>query len=161
MLESGPTPGNFEASQKMIVDLSAQIRLNGTFEIIAPPNLRLKAQMDNILEGKFDEGEIAEISRQYNADAVAFLRVNEINGFAPMRTSVTMAIVDSNETVVVFAIDGIWDTANPSTRSEFINYSAGQNHSNPIPNDLQLQSPRALFAFAASQMAQAIKESVN
>ena len=161
MLESGPAPGNYEASQKMIVDLAAQIRLNGTFEIIAPPTLRLQAQMDNILQGKFDEREIAEISRQYNADAVAFLRVNDLNGHAPIRTSVTMAIVDSNETTVIFAIDGIWDTANPATRSEFVNYSAAQNYAKAFPSDLQLQSPRALFSFSAHQMAQAIQASVN
>jgi hypothetical protein len=160
MIESGPTSGNYEPTQKMILELSAQIRSTSAFEVIAPPNIRFKAQMDNILQGKFNEREVAQISRQYNADAVAFVRVNELNGHAPIRTSVTMAIVDSNETVVAFAIDGIWDTANPATGTEFRNYVSAQHHSVPVPNDIQLQSPKSLFSFAANQMANAVVASV-
>jgi hypothetical protein len=161
MIEAGPSDGNYEPSRRMIAELASQVRACGYFEIITPANVRLPSQMDNILNGKFHELEIAQLARQYNADAVAFVRVNELRGYAPMRASITLAIVDSNETVVVFAVDGNWDTANAATQQAFANHVNSGSHVVPVSSEVQLQSPRALLAFASAQIAEVIGNSIR
>lgn len=160
ILESGMTKGRYSAAEKLIAELSAQIRSQGVFQVIAPTDVRLRSYPDDIVRGRFDEREIAELSRRYNADAVALVRVNEIRAYAPLRTSVTMAIIDSHDSIVTFAVDGNWDTANLGLQSEFQTYVA--NHSPPTPNSgvtpsIHLESPNYLFAFVASQITGALR----
>jgi hypothetical protein len=160
MLAAGQTPGNFNETQKLIQLLASKLRAAGAFEIVTPPNERLPLANDNILKGRFSEREMSELARRYNADAIGLVRVNEFRGYAPMRTSVTMAIVDSAETVVSFAIDGSWDTADGGVNRQFRNYVNAHCQSNPLSSQypsLQLQSPESLFAFVASQMDQALQ----
>ncbi len=154
LVEAGPSPGSYGESQKLISELAVQIRSAGLFEVVAPTNWQPKSQMDTILQGRFNEYEIAALSRQHNADAIAFVRVNELQGFAPMRTSITLAIVDSYETVLLYAIDGTWDTSNAATLREFGEHIAANGHTIPGPNQVQLQSPKALLGFASSQIAE-------
>jgi len=155
LIESGPAYGRYRGNQKLIAELAAQIRATNTFEVVAPQEVRLHSVPDNILNGDFDEMEIVNISRRYNADAVAFVRINDLRAYAPIRAAITMAIVDSNETIVTFAVDGIWDTSQPGTQNEFRDYVAKSG--NPgTPGSIQMQSPTQLFSFAASQIAEAL-----
>lgn len=159
ILESGPTPGSYGETRKLIVELASQIRAAGRFEVVVPDEERLHFHPDNILNGEYDEREIAAISRRYNADAIALVRVNELQSFAPMRISATMAIVNSHESVVVFGVDGTWDTSRLATMNEFTAFA--ENRGDWIPNEspssaIYVQSPTLLMSFAASQMTEAL-----
>lgn len=159
ILESGQTPGKYLETQNLITELSSQLRQAGIFEVVAPPGERLFVHSDNILQGQFDEREIARLSRQYNADAIALVRINEFRAFSPMRASVTMAIVDSNDSVVTFAIDGTWDTTRPATHNEFRRYvctSCNLPSNSKETQSIYLQSPTRLLAFTASQIIEAL-----
>ena len=161
MIESGPSNGNYEQSNRMIAELASQVRSAGLFEVVTPRNTQLSSHMDNILNGRFHELEVAQLASQYNADAVAFVRVNELRGFSPMRASITLAIVDANETVVAFAVDGNWDTANASTQQAFTDHLNSHIQSVPVSIDVRLQSPRALMEFASAQIAELIGQSIR
>ena len=158
----GRTPGNYDETQKLISLLASKIRAAGAFEIIVPPNERLHLDFDDILKGRFEgRGEIAGLARRYNADAIGLVRVNDFRAYAPMRTSVTMAIVDSAETIVTFAVDGSWDTADPGVNRQFQHYVKIHSQGNPLSTQipsLQLQSPESLFGFVASQMDQCFNQ---
>lgn len=160
MLAAGQTKGSYNETQKLISLLASKIRAAGAFEIITPPNERLHLFYDDILKGRFDEREIAELARRYNADAIGLVRINDFRAYAPMRSSATMAIIDSAETIVTFAVDGSWDTADPGVNRQFQNYVKIHSQSNPLSSQipsLQLQSPESLLGFVASQMDQALQ----
>jgi hypothetical protein len=164
MLAAGQTPGNFKETQKLIALLASKIRAVGAFEIVTPANERMPLFNDEILKGRFNEVEMSALARRYNADAIGLVRVNEFRAYAPMRTSVTMAIVDGAETVVSFAIDGSWDTAEPGINRQFTEYVNTHCQSNPLSSQypsLQLQSPESLFGFVASQMDEALQSTFH
>ncbi len=159
ILESGQTPGQYQETQNLITEFASQLRRTGIFEVVAPPGERLFVHSDNILQGQFDEREIARLSRQYNADSIALVRINEFRAYSPMRASVTMAIVDSNDSVATFAIDGTWDTTRPATQSEFRRYvctSCNLPANSDETQSIYLQSPTRLLAFVGSQMIDAL-----
>ncbi len=164
ILPSGKGPGSYELHRRAIREIASQLRQVGVFEIVVPADDRFHKHPDNLLRGAFDEREVASFSRHYNADAIAIVRVNELHPVVPLRASITMVIVDSNESVVTFALDGVWDNANPGTHQAFQRYlyehqaPTGLAHStsgNHPP--IELQSPTALFSFAGSQIAGAIQ----
>lgn len=160
MLTAGRTPGNYKETQKLISLLATKIRAAGAFEIIVPPDERLHLETDDILTGRFSERKIAELARRYNADAIGLVRVNDFRAYAPMRTSVTLAILDSAETIVTFAVDGSWDTADPGVHKQFQTYVNSNSCSNPLAVQIpsvQMQSPESLFAFVAAQIDQALQ----
>ena len=150
MIESGPSYGNYGESKKLIAELATQIRATGAFEIVTS-DIQLHSSPDNILHGKFDEREIAVLSRMHRSDAVALVRVNELQTHNSLRTSVTMAVIDSDETVVTFGIDGAWDTANSATKAQFESFVAERTGAKVA--SVHYQSPTQLFAFVASQVA--------
>lgn len=164
LLESGPTPGNYGESHRLIVELASQIRAAGVFEVVVPYNERLLAQPDNIINGEYDEAEIAEVARRYNADAIALVRVNDLKSFSPMRISATMAIVDSHDSVVMWGVDGTWDTSTQATQCDFRDFAnqrrGWESHEEGL-STIYLQSPTLLMSFAASQMTDALGPAVE
>lgn len=164
MLPSGHNVGNYRHNERAIEQLASQIRQHGIFEIVTPADVRLTTHPDNLLQGDYDEREIATLSRHYNADAVALVRVNELRSYAPLRTSITMVIVDSAESVVTFGVDGIWDTANGDTQHNFKKYVVAHRTTLGTATSIvseqppiELHSPNALFAFAAHDIAHALE----
>lgn len=159
MIASGPDHGSYGETNKLMGELASLIRTAGKFEVVTPDYERLSTYSDNIIHGKFDEREIAELSHKYNADAVALVRVNELRTHSPMRASATMAIIDSNEAIVSFAVDGNWDTAQPGVLNEFQNFVSTRNSVATYPNaptNILLQSPTNLLSFVASKIVESL-----
>lgn len=164
LLESGHQKGNYGESKKLIAELASSFRRLGICEVVVSQDVRLRQHSDNILQGKFDEREIAALSRQFNADAIGVVRVNELVAFSPMRVSITLAIIDSNESVVTFAVDGTWDTTRPATNNEFQRYVCGSCNSVLNTSELKsvgLQSPTKLLSFAASQITDSLNSKIT
>ncbi len=156
LVSSNRNPGSYDANDKLIVELAARFRADGLFEVVTP-NLRLPGHLDNIQQGKFSERDLARIAREFNADAVGLVRVNELRAYSPIRTSITIAFVDSNDTVISCGIDGIWDLANANTRRQFQNFFALDGTDGR--NQVNLQSPNSLFRFVASQVSHSVMNS--
>jgi hypothetical protein len=145
----------------MVAELAASIRSAGLFEVVTLNQARPLSNMDSILQGRFNERDLAAMSRRYNADAIGFVRVNELRGFSPMRAAITLAIVDSNESVVTYALDGTWDTAHQPTQNAFHQHITTQSQTSVGLSRVQLQSPRALMGFASRQIAEDIASSLR
>lgn len=156
LVSSGHSKGNYEANQKMIAELANQIRAQGLFEVVTTQQ-QLTGHSDNLLQGKFEEREIARISRQYNADTVALVRVNDLRSYAPLRTAVTVAFIDSNESVIACGADGVWDLNEPQTKTAFQGFvrKSLDMHSG-APASIHFQSPNSLFRFAAHEITQSM-----
>lgn len=156
LISSNRNAGNYDANDKLIAELAARFRADGLCEVVTP-NIRLPGHLDNIQQGRFDERDLAQISRKFNADAVALVRVNELRTYSPIRTSITLAFIDSNESVIACGVDGVWDLASVDTRQQFMNYLAPDGRESL--QQLNLQSPNALFRFVATQVSQSIIQS--
>ena len=156
LVASNQNAGSYDENRRLIAELASRFRAEGLFEVVTP-EMRLPGHMDNIQQGRFGERDIARISREFNADAVGLVRVNELRSLSPIRTSMSLAIIDSNESVIACGVEGVWDLADVSTRRDFQNFLAQDGTDSR--NQLYLQSPNALFKFVASQVSRSIGNS--
>ena len=150
--------GRYDASTKLVSALAAEIRLAGVFEVIQPAQLECKTTVDEILTGRFDEREIAKIGRAYHCDAVMLIRLNQFQGHWPLQASVTAAMVDVNESIVIVSVDGNWDTADPQIRPGYQCFVFSRSADVPEPaRQIYLQSPANLFSYVACQITEVMK----
>ena len=156
MVASGRSNGSYRTHQKVINELAAQIRARSLFEVVAPPDRYLQGHSDNILEGKFEETDIAAITREFNADTLLLIRVNEFRPAPPMRASLSIAILSGSESVVAFGLDGVWDLASLGTKNSFEQFLQGASWETRSEASLRLQSPNLFFRFIGSQVADSI-----
>lgn len=154
LVASGKNVGNYQTNNRLISELASAFRAAGLFEVVDPPDVLLSGHGDNILKGKFVEREIAKVTREFNADCVAIVKVNELRSHSPLRTSITIAFVDRNESVTYCGLDGVWDLGIPATMQSFENFCA--NNGEHVHNGLHQKSPRALFDFVAYESANAM-----
>lgn len=150
--------GRYDASTKFIESLAAEIRLSGVFEVVKPEQVQCRATVDEILTGRFDEREIAEIARRYHCDAIMLVRLNEFQGHWPLKASITAAMVDANESIVTFSVDGNWDTSDPQIHQGYRSFVCSKTRD--VPEEaclIHMQSPANLFAYAARQITNVMK----
>lgn len=158
LVPTGIESGRYQAPAQMAEALAAAIRAAGISEVVFPPELTTQITVDRILAGQFSEREIISLCSQWQCDGVMFIRVNQVQAFSPLSTSMTAALVEANESVVLFAIDGNWDTSDPHLRQgfeRFVKRSAFDGSESEYR--LQLQSPSRLFAYIGHQTAAAWK----
>ncbi|HMP80856.1 MAG TPA: hypothetical protein PKD54_15480, partial [Pirellulaceae bacterium] len=95
----------------------------------------------------------------WRGDSILFIRVNQLRSFAPLCASVTAVLVDVNESVVVFAVDGHWDVSDPDIRAGFEHFLKNRTHGQaPSQEKLRERSPNQLFAYIAHQITCAWSE---
>ena len=150
--------GRYDAAAKFVDALAAECRLAGVFEVIQPQYLQCRSKVDEILRGRFDEREIASIARTYHCDAIMFVRFNQFQGHWPLSAGVTAVMVDTNESVVTFSVDGSWDTSDPDILKSYKAFVYGKTKD--IPEEaclIYLQSPANLFNYISRQMTEVMK----
>ncbi|MEL7497691.1 MAG: hypothetical protein AAFN77_08785 [Planctomycetota bacterium] len=156
LISSGFDQSGFPSNQSMIDELQLQFQKSGLQEAIAPRNVEMKSHTDEILVGKFNEYEMVELARAYNADTIALVRVNELSRHAPLRLGVTVAFVDCNESYVFCSVDYQWDLAENSTRWEFNDFLSRMT----IPDyerEISCASPRLVMQFASEQLVHSLE----
>ena len=159
LVASGRGNGNYQTQRKILRELAVQFRSQGVFEVVVPDDLLLYGHSDNILQGKFDEAELATVSRKYNSDAVVIVRVNEFRSLNPMRVGVALAIIDSAESIQLLGAEGVWDLADIETNVAFENFLLANAAASSHEQRIRHQAPTWLFQFSASQMVEAIVNS--
>lgn len=159
MVATGRSDGSYAAQQKMIAELASQFRQLRMFEVIAPRNIRMHSYSNNIAQGKFDEAELAKLARHYNADAVAIVTVNELKSSVPIRVSLSVAIVDSAETVIMAASDSMWDLGDPLVRQHFDRFVDMSLSASNIEKPLLHHSPETVFRFVATNVTRDLRQS--
>jgi hypothetical protein len=159
MIATGISNGSYETQQKLIAELANQFRQRQMFEVVAPRHIRLSAHSNNIVQGKFNEAEIAKMARDYNADAIAIVTVNEFKSSAPMRIGLSVAFVDSAETVVLAASDSMWDLGKPVVRQHFDRFVENSFSASEIERPLLHHSPQTVLRFVAANVTQELIQS--
>ena len=68
------------------------------------------------------------------------------------------AMVDAHESIVIFSVDGNWDTSDPQIHQGYQSFVAGKT--TDVPEEaclIYMQSPANLFAYAARQITDVMK----
>lgn len=157
IIPSGPEISNYSTHQKIINELAATIKTAQICDVVTSEGFRLEAQIDAVLQGKFDEREIAAVARRFGADSIAMIRVNEFRTVTPYQISLSLVIIDSSETVVSCSLDGIWNLGDPVTRNSYLKFLS-KSLGKPQPQDsIYLQSPHYLSKFIAGEITTAIQ----
>lgn len=145
-------------TRQVVETIAEEIRSAGLFEIYAPQTLDQLCDIDEILHGRFDEAELLRLAQTYSADSVMFVRINEASLFNPMSASLTMAIVDVDEALLTFSMDGRWATQDQTTRMFFDEYLQLRiNDAMDAPAEVLHHSPDAFIRFVANQVALVLK----
>lgn len=162
IVPTGTESGRYQVPIHFAESLAGAVRAAGVAEVVFPPQLDCQMSVDRLLTGQFDEWEITNLARDWQCDGVMFVRVNQIQSFAPLKASVTAALVDANESVVAFAIDGNWDTTDPEIRNGFEHFVKQSSlDASDSERRLQHQAPSRLFAYVAQQMTSAWQQALN
>lgn len=156
LVPTGTESGRYQVPSHFAEALAGAMRAGGVAEVVFPPQLDCLMSVDRLLTGQFEEADIVHLANAWQCDGVMFIRVNQIQSYAPLKASVTVALVDANESMVVFAVDGNWDTADPDIRAGFENFlkwSVVECSESELR--LQSQSPGRFFAYIAQQITAA------
>ncbi|MDE0934625.1 MAG: hypothetical protein OSA89_01810 [Mariniblastus sp.] len=157
ILPSGPELTNYPSHRKIINELAATIKTAQICDVVTSESFRLEAQIDAVLQGKFDEREIAAVARRFAADSIALIRINEFRTVTPYQISLSLVFIDTNESVVSCSVDGIWNLGDPATRNAYLKYLSNSLDA-PQPQDsIYLQSPHYLSKFIAREITTAIQ----
>lgn len=145
----------FELQAQFVEQLASSIREAQLFEVVTDHRLHgCHCDLDAILHGYFNERHLLDVTGKYNCDALLLTRVNQFDYNWPMKTSVTCALIDRAEAVVVLAVDGMWDVGSPELARSYSSYVLDQNQM--VPSEflaVTRQSPRQLQRFVAWQIA--------
>lgn len=162
IVPTGTESGRYQVPIHFAETLAGAVRAAGVAEVVFPPQLNCLMSVDRLLTGQFDEWEIASLARDWECDGIMFVRVNHLQSFAPLKVSVTAALVDANESMVVFAIDGNWDTTDAEIKCGFEHF-VKQSSLDASDSELRLQqhAPSRLLAYVAQQMTSAWQQALN
>ncbi len=156
IVPTGTESGRYQIPIHFAEALAGAIRSAGVAEVVFPPQMECLMTVDRLLTGQFDERDIASLSRNWQCDGILFVRVNQLQAYAPLKASVTAALVDARESVVVFAIDGNWDTSDSEIRAGFEHFvKQGSLDVSDSEMRLQRQAPSRLMAYVAYQLTSA------
>lgn len=106
---------------------------------------------------RYDERELVDLSQFYNADAVLYCDLTSVSAFAPMHLGVSLTMVDARESVVLMAMNSMWDLRERRTANSFRQHTIRSNSHNGISVDVMYQSPVEFFNFAAWEISQYLK----
>ncbi|MGB2499612.1 MAG: hypothetical protein ACPIA2_07945 [Mariniblastus sp.] len=157
ILPSGPELFHYPSHQKLINEVVASIKTAQLCDVATPENYRLEAQIDAILQGKFDEREIASVARRFAADSIALIRINEFRTVTPYQINLSIVFIDTSETVVSCSIDGIWDLGDPATRNSFLKFLSKSLGVPQSYDSIYLHSPHYLTKFIAGEITMEIQ----
>jgi hypothetical protein len=145
----------FELQSQFVEQLASSLREAQVFEVVTDHRLHgCNCDLDAVLHGYFNERHLLGLTEQYNCDALMLARVNQFDFNWPMKTAVTVVLIDRAEAIVLLAVDGIWDVGSPDLARSYTSFVQDQNQL--VPREfLQVnqQSPRQLQRFVAWQIA--------
>lgn len=158
VVPSGSGHQSFEARDQLIDNLAAEIRLNGLFEVVSLPRGTCDTSVDAVLRGTFDERELLRLARQYNVDSILLVQLNQLQTQWPTHLQASVVLIDVYDSVVTFAVDGNWNTAERNIGRSYETF-VRRRHSD-LPEYLlkpQLHAPSNLSSYAAWQTAGALR----
>ncbi len=144
-----------EATGQFASAIADAMKAQTKFEVVVSTDYSCAKTFDEIVQGKFLEPELVKTALQYNADAVMLVRVNHWDTHHPMTISISVAMIDANEAVVIFAADGVWDLNDRATMKNFRKRLCSQSV-DPVSLKIRMRSPIRFLSYVAQQVTDAM-----
>lgn len=162
IIPSGINHRDHEARDLLIQNLASEIRLEGLFEVVTNAGGSCDTPVDAILRGQFDEAEFSRLARQFNVDSIMLVQLNQLDTQWPTSLQASIVMIDVYDSIVSFAVDGNWSTADPAVAKS---YALFLKRRRPELEEYllqpQLRAPSNLNSYAAWQVASALRQTLR
>jgi hypothetical protein len=102
-----------EAGRRFRESLAAELRAQGLFEVIAPPEgVFGECPLHTVAGGAIPPQLLLDMALQFNADGVLFSCLTAYHPYAPPRIGATVHLVTTREAATLVSVDGLWDARN-------------------------------------------------
>lgn len=92
--------------------LSGELQKLAAFEIVTPPPDHPACHSEVIhVNGRFDEGVMIALAREFNADIILHASVTQYSPYPRPRLGLVVQAVSPIDAKVVASVDGLWDTS--------------------------------------------------
>ena len=150
-----------EASEEMLRTLAPELQNLGDFEVVVGRRESNRNKAEIILtSGQFDELEVLQIARDYNAQAVVFGKVTEYKPYGAPVVGLRLVIVSADEGVAIAGIDGVWDAREQRVLDEAITYYNTQLalDGNVAGQDILFESPVVFRKYVSHDIGLALNQ---
>ena len=103
--------------------------------------------------GVFDEAELLELSRTYQADTVLYCELSQLTAFQPMRFQMSVLMVNVGEAVALVSASCTFDLRDAKTYKAFTAFAGDE--SKPITEAFQ-HSPATFIDYASTRVARTL-----
>ena len=146
---AGSDPKTLEHFQHAV---ASAIREQQVYEIIEiPAHLRPRCSPQWVQQGMYPDQVLADMYRNYNADAVLFVSINQFSAYPPAAIAATVHLVDSDEGMLLSTVEGSWSVDNPNVAGAM--QRKIQTEQSPERAKLLMKSPRFVADFVADEIA--------
>lgn len=150
-----------DASRQIQTALAAELQRIGRFDVvIGSPETYAHWSRSVLGSGRFDEFELLQTARKYQAQALLFGAVTQYEPYAPPQIGLSLLLVSPAQATVIGSVDGLWDA-----RETAVAELARRFHRNTLRwpqnlfgSELALESPGIYQRFVANQAARALSD---
>ena len=102
-------------------------------------------------KGTFDERELLEFGKRFNADAVMYLEITNVDVIPTMSINVSAALISVSESVALVSVDDTVTLGDRATKHAFCHF--GCLATPHLEADIRSQSPSLMLEFAANSLS--------
>ena len=104
-------------------------------------------------KGVFDERELVQLKRAYQADAVLYCEIQRLVAYEPMQLEASLLLVDINQAVSLLSLHTKFDVRQIATRLSYANFATPTGQPSVL-SETHVHSPSTFIEFAALQLSQ-------
>jgi hypothetical protein len=118
-----------KADEELARALRAELQQLGKFEVVAAPPDELARMSERIHRGgRFDEDQILQLGRAFNADVVIHATITQYSPYPRPRLGIVVQAVAPAEGKVIGSVDGLWDANHLPIAKRAQNYYTQRKH---------------------------------
>lgn len=146
-----------DAAEQFRANLANELRSAGLFEVVELPVYNRICPSTAGLQGTFPEQLLVDLAKQFQAEAVLFVNVNEYHPYSPPKLGATVHLVSTHEAIALASVDGMWDARDGALAAEAQGYYHQLSQNGSLPRrELVLHSPDLFQRFVARKIVAAL-----
>lgn len=148
-------PAHFQAASRVRNELATELRQFGQFEVVCPEeDYFISWHDDSLIRGFPSAHLLEELAKHFAADAVIFSSLRDYHAYGNPRIGIVANLVCTYNGRTLAAIDGTWDSRNPSTAHHAITFACrDQTPLRGESPDSILKTPSWYERFVAHEIA--------
>jgi hypothetical protein len=108
-----------DAAEEVRLALAAELQNAARFEVVVAPPDALAVPSQRLHDyGRFDEAEVLELARRFQADAVLLGALTQYQPYIPPRIGVSLQLINPAEAAVAVSVNGLWDSREKALAEE-------------------------------------------